>query len=296
MENRYKKILLLTQTEPKKDMMFNAWLAHGLNAAIIFKPMNKIMRLIRRFWTNYHIIGFDFWLGDWKRTIFYYDTVIVHASERTKRIASYIHQVKPSMRIIYWYWNPVNKYTLPKLIKDKNVEHWSFDIDDCEKYGMKYNVQYYYDTNNMSTDIIEYDIYFIGHDKGRMAALKEIKSAYEHMGLIVRYDIVSEGEDIIPYHEVQKRIKKAKAILEINQYGQSGVTLRAMEALFFSKKLITNNQNIIYEDYYNKNNIFIIGRDNISDLKNFLDVPYSMEAEKFKVKHTIESWMNNFLA
>ena len=102
------------------------------------------------------------------------------------------------------------------------------------------------------------------------------------------------NEKNIPYEEVQRRISKTNAILEINQAGQIGITLRAMEALFFRKKLITNNAHIIQEDFYNPNNVFIIGKDDMSLLKDFLSQPYDTAADSFRNKHTIDAWFSNF--
>ena len=62
--------------------------------------------------------------------------------------------------------------------------------------------------------------------------------------------------------------------MEINKEGQSGLTLRALEALFYKKKLITNNISIMNEMVYNKKNIYIIGVDNNKSVKEFLSEPY----------------------
>ena len=288
------KTLILTQTDPDTDMMFKAWGLDGYHADIIFKPQSKFVRGIRRIWTDLFVPGFSMWLGNWKYSIFKYDTVILHASERTRRLPKYIHNIKPSMRIIYWYWNPVNEKSLPQLTHDKNIECWSFDVEDCKKYSMKYNVQYYYSVDHYGAHKNEYDIYFIGHDKGRCEILNALKQNIEKLGIKIRLDIVRNNEKNIPYKEVQRRISKANAILEINQAGQIGITLRAMEALFFRKKLVTNNEHIVQEDFYNPNNIFIIGKDDMSHLEDFLSQPYDTVADSFRNKHTIDAWFSNF--
>lgn len=289
-----KTTLILTETDPSSDMMFNSWIAEGFNAAVIFKPHAKIVRAIRRLWVDTFLTGYYLWYGDWKNNLDDYKTIILHASERTRTIPRYIHKRYPKMRIIYWYWNPVNNASLPSLTKDNDIECWTFDKGDAKKYAMKLNVQYYYDVNNINSVSPEYDVYFVGHDKGRMNVLNEIRTLIERNNFSYRFDVVKDGDKNIPYSEIQKRIAKSKAILEINQSGQSGCTLRALEALFFRKKLITTNINIMKEDFYNSNNIFIIGKDDISNLQKFIESSYDCSSDKFRDNHTIRSWFNNF--
>lgn len=289
-----KKTLILTQTDPENDMVFSAWRTDGINADIIFKPMPKIVRLIRRFWVDTFFPGYSIWYGEWKKNIEKYDTVIVHADVRTRTVPKFIHKIKPSMRVIYWYWNPVNRNSLPELAKDPDIECWSFDEEDCKKYGMKKNIQYYYDQNIDDDKSIEYDIYFVGRDKGRKVFIDSIKNDLEQLHISYKFDVFGDNDIGIPYNEVQNRIRKAKAILEINQEGQVGCTLRALEALFFRKKLITSNKYIITEDFYNSNNIFILGQDDLADLKSFLNFQYDNKSDIYRSEHTINAWFMNF--
>lgn len=176
------KTLILTQTDPRIDTMFLTWINNGMNADIIFSPKPKILRAIRRIWTDGFLPGDEFWYGDWKNDLEKYDTVILHASERTRRIPTYIHKRKPSMRIIYWYWNRVNADSRPELAWDKNIEPWSFDKDDCVQYGMKQNIQYYQYPSDVKNEPIEYDLYFIGHDHNRAAQILQIQQEAEKTG------------------------------------------------------------------------------------------------------------------
>ena len=55
-----------------------------------------------------------------------------------------------------------------------------------------------------------------------------------------------------------KRALSARAFLEILQPGQSGMTIRTLEALFLNRKLITNNNNARTLDIYHPNNIYVL--------------------------------------
>lgn len=291
---RKERTLILTETDPETDMMFQAWIQNGLKAEVIFIPMPKLIRFVRRAWVDHFLPGYSVWYGSWKRKLWDYDTVILHASERTRTIPLFLHSIKPTMRIIYWYWNPVNKQSLPSLTRVAGIECWSFDQEDCKKYGMRQNIQYY-DYPDEKVEIEpEYDVYFIGHDKGRSSVIERIKREIVNLGYKVRIDLVREGSPNIPYEEVQKRIAKSKVILEVTQEGQSGCTLRALESLFMRKKLITTNGNIIHEDFYNDSNIFIFGKDDERKLASFIDMPYDTTSDAFRDHRSIDAWFTNF--
>lgn len=290
----YKKhTLVLTQTADKSsDMMFSAWLEYGLNADIIFKSYPKPIRAIRRLWADGYIPGASIWYGDWKSSMNDYETVIVHADERTRTVPGWIHKNYPNIRIIYWYWNPVNDKSLPSLTNTSGIELWSFDSNDCKKYEMKQNIQYYYTVRNLTQIKPEYDLYFIGHDKGRRDEIQRVTQYFKSLGYTSRVDLVGDDDQLIPYKEVQSRIAKSRAILEINQKGQSGYTLRTLESLFFNKKLITTNEAIYSEEFYRPENVFVLNKDD--DLKKFMETPV-VDVTEYKKKHDIDMWFWNFI-
>ncbi|EJZ1385112.1 lipopolysaccharide biosynthesis protein, partial [Escherichia coli] len=50
-----------------------------------------------------------------------------------------------------------------------------------------------------------------------------------------------------------------------------GWTLRILEALFFNKKLITNNINVLGSEIYSESRFFIIGYDDWDKLEYFIN-------------------------
>lgn len=290
------KTLILTQTDPNVDVMFKSWLKYGLHADVIFKNISKPLRAIRRVVaTNLPANFLAGWLNDWKNELDKYETIIIHASELTSHLPTYIHQINPQARIIYWYWNPVNSHTLPTLVTDADVEFWTFDKGDQEKYNMNFNIQYYSGMDNVKKTKLKNDIYFIGHDKGRKQEIDNILEKVKDSNLKYRADILSDGsKNYIPYDTVKKRVLESRAILEVNQQGQKGYTLRALEALFLEKKLITTNKSIINEDFYSPNNIFVVGIDDWEKLSIIIKSPYDKKVNRFKNEYDVNQWFSNF--
>lgn len=290
------KTLILTQTNPEVDVMFKSWLEYNLHTDVIFKNVSKPLRALRRIVAMKMPARFlSCWLNNWKTELNNYNTIIIHASELTNHLPEYIHRTNPQIRIIYWYWNPVNNHTLPRLVTDSNVEFWTFDKGDQKKYRMKFNIQYYTGTTNIQKENVKYDVYFIGHDKGRASYISKIKESLSSQNISYYIKVIPDkSNQFIPYKKVVKELTRARAILEINQRGQEGYTLRALEALFLHKKLITNNVSIRKADFYCKDNIFILDKSNIVGLKHFLATPYNHKVDKMENKYTVEAWFNNF--
>ena len=73
------------------------------------------------------------------------------------------------------------------------------------------------------------------------------------------------------------------------------MTRRPLEALFFNKKLITNNPNIQSYDFYNPKNIFIFGKDPTGKIKDFMQNPIEPVADSVKKKYDINEWIKHYL-
>lgn len=292
------RILILTQTDPEKDMMFKNWISAGYSANIIFSNVNKFLRGVRRIWMNSFLPGKKLWLKkEWLLTLDNYDAIILHANNFSRHIPKIIHKQNKDIKIIYWYWNIVTPPSSPKKVTDSDVEMWTFDELDAQKYKMKTNVQYYSEFSVKKSANICQDVYFIGHDKGRRNQIKSLQEEFKSRNISSKLDIIDENaKALIPYDKVCDNIARSKAILEINQEGQRGYTLRAMEALFFEKKLITNNKHICHEDFYSKNNIFILGMDDLDRLSEFVNSKYDESVNVYKNKYNIDAWVNNFFS
>jgi 1,5-rhamnosyltransferase len=102
--------------------------------------------------------------------------------------------------------------------------------------------------------------------------------------------------DYIPYIDYIERALRAKVIVEANLPGQSGITLRTLEAAFLNKKLLTNNLFVRQLDFYDPNNIFILGQDDPDKLDCFLHsntVPIDLNR---LLPHTPEAMLEKIMA
>lgn len=252
---------------------------------------NIFLRILRRVRFSYFIGPF---LGNWRKNLKQYHAIIMFDNGYHKVIARYIKRNNPNCKLILWFWNPIfseNK----KYLGDKEVDEvWSYDKNDCKKYGLKYNTQFFNKDNVVSGDDIDYDLVFVGAEKNRKEKLDEIVSLAQKEGLRTKIIIPQKKSDYLNYKEYMKLVGNSKAILEVMNADATGLTLRSLESLFCEKKLVTNNTEIADYDFYYPENIFIIGKDNPKDLKKFIGTPYRKVNESIVDYYEFENWAKRF--
>ena len=174
-----------------------------------------------------------------------------------------------------------------------------------KKYNLYYNNQVAYKIDRIQQDI-KYDFFFSGKDKERLKIIEELKGKlknYKWKILILpdkgkKYNEEEKTyilSNILPYSKIINYVNKSKCIVDIVQKEQGGLTWRPLEAMFYKKKLITNFEKIVEYDFYNPKNIFILGKDNIDNIKEFINSKYEDVPEKIINKYTINGWLNNFI-
>ncbi|MDT0294047.1 hypothetical protein ACFQ3R_06305 [Mesonia ostreae] len=244
----------------------------------------------------------NYWFDDWRKNLTEIDTVIIFASQHPSPV-KFINETNPNIRIIYWYWNPVEKCVHPNTIPDKLCEKWSFDREDCLNYSMEHNTTFYFDTIEIPESEILFDLFFVGVNKGRKAALDKIGDKMEERGLKPHFYIVDDNWNSrnyrgdyppINYPDYLKLVGQSKAILDYVQEGQNGLTLRPMESIFFKKKLVTNDETVKQEDFYNPSNVFILGVDDLNNLKEFLNSPYVSLDASITRRYDVDYWIERF--
>lgn len=244
------------------------------------------------------------WYDNWKKEISYYDTVIVNASNLSWQILSYIKKKNPHTRLIVWYWDTVNENNYLDEKYRSICEVWSFDKKDCERYGMNENTQFYY-PSDVGNENILYDVMFVGRDKkGRMQMLNEICDLLQENDLnvytYVQRDKKEKGHPEkkilkpIEYQEILKLISQSKCIIDIPKAGQTGMTWRVLESIFYSRKLITTDKSIVEAEFYNPANIFIWDNPSSEEVKEFFLTPYEPVSDEVLNRYTFEAWIRNF--
>lgn len=253
---------------------------------------NIIYKIIRKLNITF-LCGFI--LGKWINSIKKYNVVILLDFGYSKIVTDSIKKKNKNAKVILYCWNIINREFYSKISKDKNVDEiWTFDKEDAIKYNLKYNPQFYSKDVILPESNVKYDIIFLGRAKNRKNEILELKEKFESMQLKCDFFIIENEKECIEYDKYLKLISQSKAVLDYNQKSQIGLTLRPMEALFFEKKLITNNKDIVNYDFYNPKNIFILGIDDMKNIKEFINSDYEKVDQKIIDYYDFENWIQRF--
>ncbi len=251
-----------------------------------------LLRVIREIWFKFKL-PFK-WLFYNKCCVTKNKTIVIYESLITKDFLEWLHSNCSNCRYLLLYTNKVTGNVTPDQIAGDWCEKWTCDKDDAKKYGIRvFTGGGYLPQWTVNKDKVEYDVFYIGKDKNRLDKLLKIEKDMKERGINTMFYITWEKSwkrkkdgihrPFLPYDDVLKYIGKSRAILHLLEGAQAGITLRIQESLIHKIKLITDDVDIVKYDFYNSNNIFILGKDDMNNLKEFLDTPYvDLETDFFK--------------
>lgn len=240
------------------------------------------------------------WFDNWFNEIDNYDIIIVFAVNKINSIINVINKkIKYHQRLIMFFWDPVFRV---KDCLNVNCEKWTFDKVDAKNYNLKLNSTFYFKNILLPQSANIYDVYFVGRLKGRGEILSKLRILFQSLALNVFFYTVDETKKSIPllnFDENLYYISKTKAILDIVQNGQSGLTLRVMESIFFKKKLITTQASLKLESFYHPNNILILEEDKLCYISKdiihkFLDLPFINVESSVLDFYDFNMWLSRF--
>ena len=313
----------------RADFCMSAYILHALDSddricMIEYKKRktslaDKVLRWLRAYvvtrkglWTD-RILDHD--LLAMLPTISPQDKVLLFGVENMKDLSIILQETEARDCTIFM-WNTVKsryegrlkKTGFRSFVKNTRADVCTFDPHDADHYHLRLlNQVYRYPETFEDRASADYDIFYIGMDKHRSEQLAHIKNMMEQLRLdfyILKDKDTREDSRLagsyhdtpLAYEDVLKRIQRSRAILEILQEGQDGSTLRALEALFLRRKLITNNRSIKDVDFYCPDNILVLDQETTaSDISQFLQTPMAAVPEEIIQKYNIISWIQQFL-
>lgn len=166
-----------------------------------------------------------------------------------------IKEVMPDSKHVYYF-------TDAKYFKEKNLNWLSekmdvigvFDPGAAEKNGLEFwpNV---YPHQEQPRHEIEYDLCFIGKDKGRKRKLEEIACLCEERGVRIAFYLLTFEKErnqknihyidtLIPYEKTLEIVQKSRCLLELEMEERNTCSVRVQEAVIFHKKILTDNVNV----------------------------------------------------
>lgn len=255
-----------------------------------------------------------------------YDVFLLISGQSLSFSENMIKEIKdcqPQARFVLYQWDSLENFPYIEKIEKYFDKCYSFDKQDVESHSnliflpLFYSKQYEKIGSKHQHNYI-YDFCFVGtaHPKKyrfiNMMA-EQLKKVYPNQfiyyffpsKLVFFYRKIMNKEfrkaHYSEFHftpldsdEINKLYTESKCILDSAQSGQSGLTIRVLEALGAKKKLITTNADVVNYDFYRKENIYVY--DGEFDLNDpFFTSSYVEIDENIYRKYSLRSWLEEML-
>ncbi len=155
---------------------------------------------------------------------------------------------------------------------------------------------------------LSYDLTFIGWlHSDRLSRLLDIEAELRRLGLrayfylytgigtYLRYLIRGRHGLLhvrkLPFMQVAKVMAASKCILDLPHAEQSGLTMRTIEAIGMSRKLVTTNLDIVNYDFFNRDNILAAEKLNAAAIAAFIRGGSSPVREDVLRSYSLDNWL-----
>jgi len=228
----------------------------------------------------------------------------------------------PTAKLVYYSYDSMNNNNQNSTQILKYFDRcFSFDFEDVKKYPF-FKLKHlffgpdYLSNTSLKTKERQYDISFVGTlHSNRFNVMKSIFEKFDDSFVFlyspakwwfalnkltnkeyrkIRWSDVSFSK--LSQTEVATIFKSSKSVLDVQRFGQSGLTARTFEVLAAGAILITTNQYIKQAEFYNENDVIII--EDILKLGNIEDIKIKIENHVINTskmdKYYVDNWVNEF--
>lgn len=297
------EIILIT---PERGFLYHGPKSEGYKIYAPFRDRNIFERILREICFRCPLLPRKIWynkefLGNQAKYIIVSDTLV------TREYLEWLHKKFPSAQLNFTYGNMVGKsrHLLPDQIPSY-YRIWTYDGYDSEKYRLRLvSSGAYYKSFVIPKQQTEYDVIYVGADKGRGEYILELERKMNSLGLKTKFVIVANGrlskrksyyKKFMPYDEIVNLISRSKSVLNVALENQKGITIRDMESMFFDVKLLTTNKNIVNTDIYHPNNVYVIDGLNIDNLQEFMALPHTPLSDDIKNRYTFDNYIEEIIS
>jgi len=261
-------------------------------------------------------------LGEiFKDTTKKFDILFVIRGEQISNFTlDYIKQYNPGIKSIFYNWDSFLENPNSLNIFSSFDRVYSFDPKDCHTYsGVLYKPLFYIkdqlkeEQKQVKKNI---DILFLGIDHGnRFEVIYRMNIYCKQNNLIFKSFLITSPIsywrkklfkrkryrnarkenfvfELIPFDKYNQYLSSTRAVLDVQNELQDGLTMRTFETLGAGKKLITTNVNILNEPFYNESNIQVLNPDDIHLSTSFLNNDFKQDL--LLEKHEINNWIKEF--
>jgi hypothetical protein len=249
-----------------------------------------------------------------------YDLVfVINGMTLSHAILTEIHRSFPRARFVLYMWDSFGNRSSAVANLKFFDECFSFDPDGAREYGLGFRPLFFAeDPDQPRTGAFEHHLSFIGTcHSDRYAIVSSVKRTlkpglgfYRYLYLqapwvfhVYRWTnpafrqakIADFHFDALPRQVVQEVFRKSRAILDIEHPKQTGLTIRTIQTLGASRKLVTTNGRVREYDFFDPANVCVIDRKAAKIPDGFLETPYRPVDPSVLRKYSLDGWLGEIL-
>ncbi len=246
---------------------------------------------------------------------------VIHGFQLPVFFYEKLRKNNPNAIFINYTWDSIRKTPFKQGLMDILIyfdRAFSFDRGDCEQYKRQKYLPLFYSPsfNRIEFDKcnFKYDIIFIGSlntdlrynliQKIKKICKKENIRFYYYLRVAYPYFFKSIFKlkfmwDVrfkpISTKQIVELYKKSNTVIDLPGQIQTGLTMRTIETIAIGKKLITTNENIKKERFYNPDYINVIDKNNpVIDI-NFINknINNNINVDNYSIYFWLMKLFNN---
>jgi hypothetical protein len=244
--------------------------------------------------------------------------VVIRGEGFTVKVMQKLREAFPGALCILYLWDSI-KYNNTLALFPYFDRILSFDPKDVEKYPELtlrplFFLPQYRTIGQQKPGLI--DLVFIGTvHSDRYSFIKSLESFFKSNGLNTFFYLFFPNKLIfwqkkftdptfrkcnagnfkykmLSADEASGYMQKAKASLDVEGPGQTGLTMRTIEVLGAKRKLITTNKTIMAYDFYDERNVLIVDRNNPVIKMEFIKSPFNEIDPEIYNHYSLEGWID----
>lgn len=243
--------------------------------------------------------------------------LIIKGSTISEQEILYLKNKYPKVKLIMYQWDSVTNYSKATQVAqwcDINItfdpidaieNHWRyralfFDPDMCNNKEQKsidisYICSVHSDRVHLYNEVIKFakkhNLIFFNYLFSNRWSFYRQKYFKKNKSFMIKSSQLKFTP--LSSKKTAKIYDKSKAVLDFKFTNQVGLTIRTIESIGHKCKLITNNKQIIKEDFYNPNNIYIYDIENFNIPISFFQTSYIPVSKEIYYKYSIDGWLDD---
>lgn len=212
---------------------------------------------------------------------------------------------KHTNKYVSYLYDSCTRFPIDYLLDGVFDEIFSFDLDDCQKFGFSFITNYIYiDKKEIKEQQTNQNVFIIISADERLPFLNNLANYLSAKNITFKFLVIGKrqpkninsniiySKKHIFLEDLQNDLENSKVFLDLIRHGHNGLSFRIFEALAMQKKIITTNDSIKGYDFYNPNNILVLNEN--ADLNinpDFFTTPYEPLSDEMYHKYTIQNWV-----